>query len=254
MHNNNISIILGRKWKLEPESVKAKYKALAEDYKRKHAAKHPGYQYAPRKPYEKKRRVTAAKLQRLAQAEYPKADLDSGAWAKSDGGDTDCQDAFDFGDLDPERRRSRPKYPRAIGGTQIIGGARPIGFPRIATQYFDQYQIMDMPQTEDDIQDIVDAQYANGTTTMPLDPTHGGNNSLTIEAGFHSDMDQAFFDTLVDWQAIAEDQELLREMSEQEMAHIAQVEVGGGSTTLAEEMERARFEEELARALDLSMN
>ncbi|OJJ43406.1 hypothetical protein ASPZODRAFT_146122 [Penicilliopsis zonata CBS 506.65] len=57
-HNNDISIavMLGKQWKAEPEDVKAQYKALAESAKRKHAEDYPDYQYAPRKPSEKKRR------------------------------------------------------------------------------------------------------------------------------------------------------------------------------------------------------
>ncbi|EAS35052.3 HMG domain-containing protein [Coccidioides immitis RS] len=55
-HNNDISILLGKKWKLENAETKAHFKALADKIKRKHAEDHPDYQYAPRKPSEKKRR------------------------------------------------------------------------------------------------------------------------------------------------------------------------------------------------------
>lgn len=66
-HNNDISKELGRRWKAEPEHVKVKYKKLAEELKIKHAAQYPNYQYAPRKPGEKKRRMTARKLFRLRE-------------------------------------------------------------------------------------------------------------------------------------------------------------------------------------------
>lgn len=39
--------------------TKAEFKAMAEDIKRKHAEEYPNYQYAPRKPSERKRRSTA---------------------------------------------------------------------------------------------------------------------------------------------------------------------------------------------------
>lgn len=68
MHNNDISKELGRRWKTEPDHVKQKYKTLAEELKAKHAAQYPDYQYAPRKPGEKKRRMTARKLEKLRQA------------------------------------------------------------------------------------------------------------------------------------------------------------------------------------------
>ncbi|KAI1926311.1 hypothetical protein LOZ65_002542 [Ophidiomyces ophidiicola] len=55
-HNNDISILLGKKWKSETAEVKAHFKTLAADIKRKHAEDHPDYQYTPRKPSEKKRR------------------------------------------------------------------------------------------------------------------------------------------------------------------------------------------------------
>ncbi|KAI1919798.1 hypothetical protein LOZ12_002240 [Ophidiomyces ophidiicola] len=55
-HNNDISILLGKKWKSETAEVKAHFKTLADEIKRKHAEDHPDYQYAPRKPSEKKRR------------------------------------------------------------------------------------------------------------------------------------------------------------------------------------------------------
>ncbi|RAH64040.1 HMG-box domain-containing protein [Aspergillus aculeatinus CBS 121060] len=54
--NNEISILLGKQWKAEPEEVKAEWRKLAEETKRKHAEEHPDYQYTPRKPSEKKRR------------------------------------------------------------------------------------------------------------------------------------------------------------------------------------------------------
>ncbi|PGH26680.1 hypothetical protein AJ80_01626 [Polytolypa hystricis UAMH7299] len=57
-HNNDISVLLGKKWKAEPAETKAHFKALADEIKRKHAEDHPDYQYAPRKPSEKKRRST----------------------------------------------------------------------------------------------------------------------------------------------------------------------------------------------------
>lgn len=50
---------MGQQWRAETEEVRAHYKSLAEEIKRKHAEDHPNYQYAPRKPSEKKRRATA---------------------------------------------------------------------------------------------------------------------------------------------------------------------------------------------------
>ena len=49
-------------WKAETEAVRAEYKRKAEDAKRQHAIDHPGYQYQPRKPSEKKKRMTKNKV------------------------------------------------------------------------------------------------------------------------------------------------------------------------------------------------
>ncbi len=63
------AVIIGRKWKGETEAVRNEYKRKAEDAKRQHAIDHPGYQYQPRKPSEKKKRMTKTKLAKLrAQA------------------------------------------------------------------------------------------------------------------------------------------------------------------------------------------
>ncbi|KAK4540632.1 hypothetical protein LTR36_009063 [Oleoguttula mirabilis] len=66
LHNNAISVILGQKWKAEADHVRAEYKRRAEDAKTQHATNNPGYQYQPRKPSEKKKRMTKNKLAKLA--------------------------------------------------------------------------------------------------------------------------------------------------------------------------------------------
>lgn len=54
-----VAVLLGKNWRAESSETRAHFKALADDIKRKHAEEHPDYQYAPRKPSEKKRRSTA---------------------------------------------------------------------------------------------------------------------------------------------------------------------------------------------------
>ncbi|RMJ24148.1 mating type [Aspergillus sp. HF37] len=63
---SDISIILGKQWKDEPDDIKAQYKAQAEELKRQHARDHPDYQYTPRKPSEKKRRASSRQHPRHA--------------------------------------------------------------------------------------------------------------------------------------------------------------------------------------------
>ncbi|KAL9006140.1 MAG: hypothetical protein Q9188_001109 [Gyalolechia gomerana] len=65
LHNNQISIILGKQWQHEKADVKTLFKNMAEDIKKKHLSAHPDYQYQPRKPAEKKRRMTRRKAEGL---------------------------------------------------------------------------------------------------------------------------------------------------------------------------------------------
>jgi hypothetical protein len=53
-------------WSNESDSVLAEFKAKAERAKQEHQAKHPDYQYQPRKPCEKKRRMTKKKAESIS--------------------------------------------------------------------------------------------------------------------------------------------------------------------------------------------
>nr|QFP98363.1 MAT1-2-1 [Aureobasidium zeae] len=53
-------------WRDETEPIKTQWKDKAENVKRQHLRDHPDYQYQPRKPHEKKRRMTKRKAQVLA--------------------------------------------------------------------------------------------------------------------------------------------------------------------------------------------
>ena len=64
-------MILGNQWKNENASTKAHFKSMAYEIKQKHHEDHPGYQYQPRKPSEKKRRWTRRKAGALAEAANP---------------------------------------------------------------------------------------------------------------------------------------------------------------------------------------
>ena len=60
------AIILGKQWKSEDAATKALYKRHADDLKKKHMKEHPNYQYQPRKPAEKKRRMTRRKAEAIS--------------------------------------------------------------------------------------------------------------------------------------------------------------------------------------------
>lgn len=55
------AIVIGRQWNNEDEATKDEWRLKADDFKKQHAIIYPRYQYQPRKPSEKKRRVTRRK-------------------------------------------------------------------------------------------------------------------------------------------------------------------------------------------------
>lgn len=57
---------IGLQWRSETPDVVEAFKKEAEEQKRQHAIAHPGYRYQPRKPSEKKKRMTKNKLAKLA--------------------------------------------------------------------------------------------------------------------------------------------------------------------------------------------
>ncbi|KAL8792602.1 MAG: hypothetical protein Q9195_004825 [Heterodermia aff. obscurata] len=65
-HNNQISLVLGKQWRNESEEVKNEFKSKAEALKQQHFQDHPEYHYQPRKPSEKKRRMTRRRAEASA--------------------------------------------------------------------------------------------------------------------------------------------------------------------------------------------
>lgn len=64
--NETSAVIIGKQWTDETNEVKDQYKKAAEEIKEQHLRDHPEYQYRPRKPTEKKRRMTKRKAAALA--------------------------------------------------------------------------------------------------------------------------------------------------------------------------------------------
>ena len=59
--NVPIAIVLGNQWRNEDQATKMHWKEMAEDIKQKHFVDHPEYSYQPRKPTDRKRRMTRKK-------------------------------------------------------------------------------------------------------------------------------------------------------------------------------------------------
>ncbi|KAI9045813.1 HMG-box domain-containing protein [Aspergillus affinis] len=55
-----------KQWKAEDEKVKMQFRQQAEDLKRKHAEEYPDYHYSPRKPSERKRRVSSRQYRKTS--------------------------------------------------------------------------------------------------------------------------------------------------------------------------------------------
>ena len=60
-----LALVLGKQWRNESEQVKNEFKSKAEALKQKHFQDHPEYHYQPRKPSEKKRRMTRRRAEAL---------------------------------------------------------------------------------------------------------------------------------------------------------------------------------------------
>ena len=68
MHAANlIAKILGEQWRGETRETRTFYKAKADQAKLEHVTRYPDYQYRPRRPEEKKRRMTKNKKLKLEQ-------------------------------------------------------------------------------------------------------------------------------------------------------------------------------------------
>lgn len=66
---------MGEAWNTATESTKDHFRKLAEAAKAKHMEEHPDYVYQPRKPHEKKKRMTRRKREAFAKATADVDDL-----------------------------------------------------------------------------------------------------------------------------------------------------------------------------------
>lgn len=108
--NSSSAVILGTQWKNETESTKARYISLAQKLKVKHFLEHPDYQYQPRKPSEKKRRMTRRKAAALAESEQ--AESSSSANMASALGETQSSAE--------QSTAMIPDLPKTLGGNVVL--------------------------------------------------------------------------------------------------------------------------------------
>ena len=218
-----LAVILGKKWKSESDEVKARYKQLADNIKTKHMLDHPDYQYAPRKPSEKKRRMTARKAAELARADRmlsPEYQSDDVA---SDASGPVMADAADFlGVRRPDHLNHAHRH--SDGNIDVT---LPASSGQSLQNMTDTHNAVSTGQSF-----VPQRQYQVITTT----PAHVQNA-------------QAFADSLIDWEGIANDYALVTGASPEEMAQLDGVELGNELISLSEEDQRLHFQAELERTM-----
>lgn len=220
------AVILGKQWKCEPDAVKARYKKLADDIKTRHMREHPDYQYAPRKPSEKKRRMTARKAAALAKADDMLA--------------LDVQSDEDV---------SETSSPAMADFQELLGTGRPQHLNQFVENRQGDIGFTLPTNNTPKLHSMVNAHNNDlhpGTTT-PFDPANQYQMTSTVPNYVQNDQD--FVDSLVDWEGIAADVALIKDASAEEMAQIADVEFGSDFLSFAEENQRSLFEAELARTM-----
>jgi hypothetical protein len=203
--NNDISVILGRQWKNEPDRIKREYKSLAEKIKRQHALDNPGYQYAPRKPSEKKRRMTAKKLatQKAAAEEtvspmFPPTEMVEVA----DHVNSETEAFIDIAD-----------------GSDWFGTLDPLPAIQVNDKTLDVS--LALPTTSTALEERVATHYYGANALLPFDP-----HCLSTTSAPQATSEQDFLESLIDWSAIRQDAETLERATAEERDELVAVETG----------------------------
>lgn len=230
LHNNDISIILGKEWKNASEEVRAAYKARAQSIKQQHALDNPGYQYAPRKPGEKKRRMTKKKLARTRSAN-PTNDV-----AEMNGVTPSDLDSAD--DMPKFRSTSLPQT-----AENHIGAQRSPHFSHASVNNMGNLEVT-LPSNNPNIFSEV-RRYQHQHASYATTPFNSGSAAQVLSSvPQYTQNDDAFLNSLIDWQGIANDNAVLNEATPDELAELHQL-------SLAERTESTSFDEEIARIMAL---
>lgn len=236
LKNNEISVILGKQWRNESEEVRAEFEAMAAKIKKQHALENPGYQYAPRKSSEKKRRMTARKLAKLR--------------ARSDS-DVDMTDVGDLNNARLKGHKAAPAprplevnmfYPNnaAISTGRLLRNERTRSYP---SNFRRDYRIDDMsitfPAGRDDIEYDYEIRAARYEPRADSEHINLATNEYTDIKASTEDTAIAgldFMNSLVDWSGIMEDAEHVHESIEKSNLE---------RFTFETAEERAEFQEEM---------
>ena len=223
--------VLGKQWKEESPAVRELYKAKALERKAEHLKMYPGYQYAPRKPGQKKRRAS-------------RKDMEAG-------GDKEQYDSLRFIDQEDDFYMG---YESGSGvgddemdiiGTKVDENAR-----RFHIDGDGNIGVI-LPVADDaNMTKMVDAQNNRAEQeeeTFNFNPSGDIQVSASIPPHVQNDTD--FFEALIDWDAIAEDFKIVQQASGEDLAGLSDVVTGNPYLSLSNEEQRALFEAELERTL-----
>lgn len=225
LQNNQISIILGKQWKAEPEDVKNKFRLMADILKNKHAAENPGYQYAPRKPSEKKRRMTARKASQIQSSKQ------SNNWDSSiEAADTN------FG----------------ISATNYLGSER-YTFPSYLQSGERGDLSLAMPTGHNNVQADYD------TTMSPRHPTSAKYNfripesrdQIQARLAQHAANAHSFMNELIDWDGIRADAAFIRTTTNRTTAELEALGVDADVLALETDLQCFEFQDDFDELLRL---
>ncbi len=239
--NNDISVLLGKQWKAESDEIRDEWKAKADKVKKQHALENPGYQYAPRKPAEKKRRMTARKLAKLRATET------------AENSDVEMMDVADLDSFVPGSRMAF-KRPHEVAlffdnNEQIsidncLANERPCSYPSRfrKNNSTDELSVV-FPAGHDNIEQDYTVK---SSCYEPRDPSERINLSRSTysDVRAHPDLSTLaadhFMNTLIDWDTIEADAKIV---------HDTVTETNLETVNFDSVAERAEFQAEMNRVL-----
>ncbi|EXJ53687.1 uncharacterized protein A1O5_13042 [Cladophialophora psammophila CBS 110553] len=246
--NNQISIVLGRRWRNESEQVRAHFKDLADKIKARHAAENPGYQYAPRKSSELKRRMTARKL---AARRATKAQTDSQSSSDLEMRDvTELADASHHDDIAMDGTISEANEvarfyqdDEVISATSLLCSDRTSYLSRIRHGNSGTMSVI-LPAGHDQVEHDYDTKMAKYMEHL-LRSYEGlvgpdAEINLTTRPARSSLEADDFMNSLVDWEAIKADADIVHNAVKQDQLETLHFD---------SEDERVKFQQELDRIL-----
>jgi hypothetical protein len=237
MHNNDISRKVGKEWKAQSGAVQAAYRARAERIKKQHAIDNPGYQYAPRKPGDKKRRMTKKKLSRV------RSDSSTNDVADHVRSDADGDLPSDLGSDEEMSQSVKATTPRSA--EDYLGTRRSPHVSNLTVNHDGNAQIT-LPSYNPNL--FAQAQgYQNLTGSFVTFDTADASN-VDASVPKYVQNDDAFVNSLIDWEGIGRDNAIIQSATPEELAELAELELGTSFLDFSDETARA-FHDELDRTM-----